>query len=130
MPNHKYFDFIVHQHSRKFDTTFSFPPEGKEHLHNPIKLKNEIGPASKRDRFQFPELQSNTYSAISQYFFSAVKVIRDRFSRSNAHSNLYFYATPLNLSWRDFSRVFLLRQLWIVNYCIKISSNNLSNENI
>ena len=67
--NHKYFDSIVHQHSRKFDTTSSFPLKGKEHLHNPIKLKNEIGPASKRDRFQFPELQSNTYSAISQYFF-------------------------------------------------------------
>ena len=30
----------------------------------------------------------------------------------------------------DNSRVFLLRQLWIVNYSIKSSSNNLSNENI
>ena len=28
------------------------------------------------------------------------------------------------------SRVFLLRQLWIVNYDVKTSSNNLSNENI
>ena len=28
------------------------------------------------------------------------------------------------------SRVFLLRQLWIVNYYAKSSSNNLSNENI
>ena len=28
------------------------------------------------------------------------------------------------------SRVFLLRQLWIVNYYVKSSSNNLSNENI
>ena len=30
----------------------------------------------------------------------------------------------------DFSRVFLLRQLWIVNYYVKGSLNNLSNENI
>ena len=30
----------------------------------------------------------------------------------------------------DFSRVFLLRQLWIVNYYVKSSSNNLSNGNI
>ena len=30
----------------------------------------------------------------------------------------------------DFSRVFLLRQLWTVNYYVKSSSNNLSNENI
>ena len=28
------------------------------------------------------------------------------------------------------SRVFLLRQLWIVNYYVKSSSNNLRNENI
>ena len=28
------------------------------------------------------------------------------------------------------STVFLLRQLWIVNYYVKTSSNNLSNENI
>ena len=28
------------------------------------------------------------------------------------------------------SRVFILRQLWIVNYHVKSSSNNLSNENI
>ena len=27
------------------------------------------------------------------------------------------------------SEVFLLRQLWIVNYYVKSSSNNLSNEN-
>ena len=30
----------------------------------------------------------------------------------------------------DFSRVFLLGQLWIVNYYVKSLSNNLSNENI
>ena len=34
-----------------------------------------------------------------------------------------------DFSW-DNSRVVLLRQLWIVNYSIKILSNNLSNENI
>ena len=28
------------------------------------------------------------------------------------------------------SRVFLLRQLWIVNYYVKSSSNNLSNEKL
>ena len=28
------------------------------------------------------------------------------------------------------SRVFLLPQLWIINYCVKSSSNNLSNENV
>ena len=28
------------------------------------------------------------------------------------------------------SRIFLQRQLWMVNYYVKISSNNLSNENI
>jgi hypothetical protein len=33
-------------------------------------------------------------------------------------------------SGSSMSRVFLLRQLWIVNYYIKSSSNNLSNENI
>ena len=31
---------------------------------------------------------------------------------------------------RFHSRVFLLRQLWIVNYHVKSQSNNLSNENI
>ena len=32
--------------------------------------------------------------------------------------------------WGAKSRVFLLRQIWIVNYYVKSSSNNLSNENI
>ena len=34
--------------------------------------------------------------------------------------------------WRKYhlSRVFLLRQLWNVNYYVKSSSNDLSNENI
>ena len=40
------------------------------------------------------------------------------FSQNNHHHN--------NL----INRVFLLRQLWIVNYYVKSSSNNLSNENI
>ena len=30
----------------------------------------------------------------------------------------------------NYSLVFLLRQLWIVNYYVRSSSNNLSNENI
>ena len=34
-----------------------------------------------------------------------------------------------NLTDGDISRVFLLRQLWIVNYYVKSSSNNLSNKN-
>ena len=33
-------------------------------------------------------------------------------------------------SHNDNSRVFLQRQLWIVNYYVKSSSNNLNNENI
>ena len=37
---------------------------------------------------------------------------------------------PISTEWADYSRVFLLCQLWIVNYFLKSYSNSLSNENI
>ena len=40
--------------------------------------------------------------------------------------NLYYSIS----SFRHQSRGFLLRQLWIINYYVKCSSNNLNNENI
>ena len=42
-------------------------------------------------------------------------------------STIYVYSIG---EAKDYSRVFLLRQLWTVNYYVKSSSNNLSNENI
>ena len=41
-----------------------------------------------------------------------------------------FYYLSVSSIDKVFSRVFLQRQLWIVNYYIKSLSNNLSNENI
>ena len=38
--------------------------------------------------------------------------------------------TNKHFIWKHNSRVFLQRQLWIVNYYVKSSSNNLSNGNI
>ena len=34
------------------------------------------------------------------------------------------------MNWLHISKVFLVHQLWIVNYCVKCSPNNLCNENI
>ena len=45
-------------------------------------------------------------------------------------SNLQKFASVNCQQFLIKSRVFLLRQLWIVNYSVKSSSNNLSNENI
>jgi len=43
------------------------------------------------------------------------------------HDTLWGSTNPINL---PISRGFLLRQLWIVKYYVRCSSNNLSNENI
>ena len=37
---------------------------------------------------------------------------------------------PENINPENISRIFLQRQLWIVNYYVKSLSNNFSNENI
>ena len=44
--------------------------------------------------------------------------------------NAYICISLLVSKQVNISRVFLLSQLWIVNYYVKSSSNNLSNENI
>ena len=50
--------------------------------------------------------------------------------------NLFYFRSEVKINIKSKfqylhnSRVFLLRQLWIVNYSVKSSLNNLSNENI
>ena len=45
-------------------------------------------------------------------------------------SEMKYYVFDVAIYCWAFSRVFLLRQLLIVNYFVQSSSNNLSNENI
>ena len=50
--------------------------------------------------------------------------------RSEVNINKKTKANNWLFQYSHISRVFLLCQLWIVNYSVKSSSNNLSNENI
>ena len=60
--------------------------------------------------------------------------VRSRFEFRFGHSNLcaiiLLVQIYFGLKIIYISRVFLLRLLWIINYDVKSSSNNLSNENI
>ena len=51
-------------------------------------------------------------------------------ANKNRYGSLVILFYVINIIYTHTSRVFLLHQLWIVNYCVKSQLNNLSNENL